>query len=564
MARPVNSYVRPLKRWLGAVALTLMATGAAAQINSQADVQFGSASQTDPHPTTYTWDGKKEPVLEPGNSYFVFYYTGTVNPDARVPEDVIIERIAVPMKDWETSQKWLTAKLKSFYETTKNLPLNSLRELSGEAPISSTIPNAAPNGAAATQQGMGMGMQQGMPGDPNMGMMDPSGMNSPYGAPNAGGYPGAQGGMSPYGQPQGGYPQQPGQMMGQPGMGQPMGMDASGQMGQPGQPGPMGQPGMDPNMMDPTMTTDMMASTPGNLGGAANALSTAAGFNTQAAAEWTIYYDQLVLWQYYCARQLLNKMDQDLLEQGAADGEGTTGTPGAAGTSTTPGVGQRNQVGVLEMLSAAKPGEAGKSTLSAIKKRTTRPSLSGQSGSLGAGSTLSPMGGPAGDPMSADMPMGAPATNMTMGAEAMMGDLGNLGGPAQAGVREAFSPWQDFLNSERVDKYRQAFQSAAEEKEQDLYNSFIEMINRIDQRELAQERYNQWVQDNKKELGEFAENWRKVDSGETFMLDDTLYLVTKEPLESVPINGVNVLKGDQLTPQDLLNEDGSLKKPKID
>src|SRR5690606_38989245 len=37
-------------------------------------------------------------------------------------------------------------------------------------------------------------------------------------------------------------------------------------------------------------------------------------FDPQVAAEWTFYYDQLVLWQYYCARVLLRDMDQELLE----------------------------------------------------------------------------------------------------------------------------------------------------------------------------------------------------------------------------------------------------------
>ena len=70
-----------------------------------------------------------------------------------------------------------------------------------------------------------------------------------------------------------------------------------------------------------------------------------------------------------------------------------------------------------------------------------------------------------------------------------------------------------------------------------------------------------WLDTKRKELSEFADSWQKVDKGDSFMIDNTLYLVTKEPSDAIPLNGVNVIKSERLTPQDLLNEDGSMKQP---
>jgi len=141
--------------------------------------------------------------------------------------------------------------------------------------------------------------------------------------------------------------------------------------------------------------------------------------------------------------------------------------------------------------------------------------------------------------------------------------LGGQGTKATA-TREEFSPQEDFLHPDRNLIDRKKFQQAATEKEDDLYKTFLDMIDRIKTREDDQKSYDAWRKDKQAEMTEFAKSWRKVEEGDTFMIKDNLYLVTKEPLDSIPLNGVNILKGEQLTPQDLLNPDGTIKQPKAD
>jgi hypothetical protein len=237
------------------------------------------------------------------------------------------------------------------------------------------------------------------------------------------------------------------------------------------------------------------------------------GFDPRAAAEWTFYYDQLVLWQYYCARILLHDQEESLLEEGA---------------------GGDDAAGQVEEGAGGPPAGSVAATI-ASRERSRSPNA-------GVGTSF--------------------IDEQSGGFYAKKAAAGAKPGDAME-VREQFDAEADYADPERVMAHHRKFIDAATLNEESLYANFIDMITRIDQRELGQEKYTQWLEAKQKDIFSFADSWRQVEEGETLMVDDSLFLVTREPLESVPIDSINVLKNEQLTPQDLLNPDGTVKKAEI-
>jgi len=292
----------------------------------------------------------------------------------------------------------------------------------------------------------------------------------------------------------------------------------------------------------------------GGRAGAAGGASGVGAFDPRAAAEWTFYYDQLVLWQYYCARNLLNNEETGLLETNLP-----TPTPAPGLTSAQPTPLPAEPVSSIDIASTIRPGETGKEPIKVLQYQTN-PEVGGVSGaSYGGGRSF----------MSRDIIRGpgqfGRQSRSVGGSYRASGARGRAGaGGPEAAVRVVFNPEEDYNNPDRNLAYRKEFLKAVENKEQNIYKLFMDMITRIDQREINQERYQDWENNKRQELINFAESWRKVEEGDTFMVKDNLYLVTQEPLDSVPINGVNIVRGERLTPQDILEEDGSLKQPKVD
>jgi hypothetical protein len=48
--------------------------------------------------------------------------------------------------------------------------------------------------------------------------------------------------------------------------------------------------------------------------------------------------------------------------------------------------------------------------------------------------------------------------------------------------------------------------------------------------------------------------------GDSLIIDNTLFMITEEPMESPPSDAINVVRSQRLTPQDLLNADGSVRQ----
>lgn len=141
---------------LGGLALFLLSGAPAAAQQVQANVEFSNVSQTDPHPVTYSWtwpNGQKSAAIDPTH-YYTYFYTGSIDPDARVTKETKIERIPVTMEEWEANRKWIVLKLKYYYQITKSQPLTAMNEMSGDA--SAPVLTLSPQGTAVPGNGMNM------------------------------------------------------------------------------------------------------------------------------------------------------------------------------------------------------------------------------------------------------------------------------------------------------------------------------------------------------------------------------------------------------------------------
>lgn len=489
-------------------ALASLCGSVAVAQSTLADLEYSLSSPKDPHPVTYLWNGEARVVKEPGPNFYYFFYTGVVGDDARVGEDVKIERIPVSLDEWTANRRYLIAKLTLYYQLTNNQTPTALRDLTSEAPVEAeATPTADQSGTFPSDPNA---LQGTFPGDPNAGLT-PSDPNAGFG----GGGPASMPGL-PGGDPNFGMQQQPQSSAFMPGMGMPAG-------------GALGSAG-------------------GFVGSAgANA------FNPRAAAEWTFYYDQYVLWQYYCARVLL-KQEEDLLDpEGglAAQEEADSGT-GSAGATSARGGRQTNPL--LAQAAQSGPVQSGGSISDILANRPT-----GGGGGQGGGGIGGFIDSSTGDFYAQ---RGA-ASTPGLGAAGPGGNelLDQDGKPI---LRQQFDPQADWARGTYDTEERDRFIDAAQQTEQDLYRSFIEMINRIDEREINNEQYQEWLQTKRQQVFNYAESWRQLSEGDSKMIDDRLYLITDEPLEAVPADTINVQRAAQLTPQDLLDAEGTLRKPAVE
>lgn len=259
-----------------------------------------------------------------------------------------------------------------------------------------------------------------------------------------------------------------------------------------------------------------------------------AGIDPRAAAEWDFYLDQFVLWQFYCRRVLLNDRDAP---RASSSSEDLQRTMDRQALSSIEGIDVDKVLDEADKLrkaqaDGAKPGGPGGTA------RT--PSRLG-GGGAGGGFNVQLA------PNSARAQQGAqPQTPQQMAA---------------ASLAMKFDP--DAIHSDPtvMSKYRDEFIKLAEAREKLAMNVFTDMLTSIDKRKNELDRYNEWLTTKQNDLLDFARAWAKVQTGERVNLDQTFYLITKEPLDSVPNDARNVIRRDVLTPQDLIRKDGRLKGP---
>ena len=104
---------------------------------------------------------------------------------------------------------------------------------------------------------------------------------------------------------------------------------------------------------------------------------------------------------------------------------------------------------------------------------------------------------------------------------------------------------------------------AAENQARDLderhHETILAYFRGLDERENQRLRYQEWLTDRQKETIEYADNWTKRFDGSQVKIEGTLYLISPKPLSRIPRDSVNLVT-DKLTPYDLLNADGTLKR----
>ena len=106
-------------------------------------------------------------------------------------------------------------------------------------------------------------------------------------------------------------------------------------------------------------------------------------------------------------------------------------------------------------------------------------------------------------------------------------------------------------------------------------NVYQDVIKKVQTTTRQQEDYKNWLDDREREIINFAEDWRHNYDGTQVSIGDTVYLVRTpkhkakldaqgRPIEEyIPTNAVviDVPQEKVVTPFDLINKDGTLKKP---
>lgn len=222
-----------------------------------------------------------------------------------------------------------------------------------------------------------------------------------------------------------------------------------------------------------------------------------AGVDPRAVAEWSFYLDQVVLWQFYCRRVIVND----------------------------------------------RRAASANSSERVLQRRADRAALEGFEGDTDA---------------------------VLDETERLREEEGELEGGGQPDANDntpvvatVFEPEFIFDDPMIIDKYRNEFVELAEHREERAYNMFSGMLDGIRARETEFARYEDWLAGKQRELIEFARAWGKVQAGQRVTFDDTFYLITDEPLRSVPEDSRNVIRAEVLTPQDLIRSDGRLKGPQF-
>ena len=270
----------------------------------------------------------------------------------------------------------------------------------------------------------------------------------------------------------------------------------------------------------------------------------AGSVDPRAAAEWVFYYDQFVLWQYYCRRVLLNE-------------------PEAVNAS---------------------------SSRDKLQLESDRKALEGLGGDVNVNDVLKEVEGlrKAGSEQS-DTPKGGkgakPGKGGTSRAQAKLGGAkkGGGGGAKKGGggggisknkpttevevqVATQFDPDQDYADPNHNSVFRDEFISLSKTREKHSTDIFNKMLARIDDRAQEMQRYEDWLSDRRSQLHEFTQAWGKVKTGDNVYFDDIFYILVNSDteIESPDYTTLIIPVRQAATPQDLIEPDGRLKKPKVD
>lgn len=111
-----------------------------------------------------------------------------------------------------------------------------------------------------------------------------------------------------------------------------------------------------------------------------------------------------------------------------------------------------------------------------------------------------------------------------------------------------------------LDHMHRVMEDKAQEKAKEDSDRSREFVARLNARKERRFRYREWLSDRTTEIRKLAADYRKRLAGEQFEIDGVVFLVTDKPVEHIPLGAVNIVT-ERLTPYDLLDEQGRLKKP---
>ncbi|MCX7014783.1 MAG: hypothetical protein NTW86_19915, partial [Candidatus Sumerlaeota bacterium] len=139
-----------------------------------------------------------------------------------------------------------------------------------------------------------------------------------------------------------------------------------------------------------------------------------------------------------------------------------------------------------------------------------------------------------------------------MATQSLGGALAAPISPPAAGTFEA-----------EVNAMYRIFQDCAYAVDAQDHDTHFGFISRLKDRQDARNRYAEWLHDRHSLVTDFVHDWAKKYNGQEFDVDGVEYLVTeygeKEP--NVGPNSRNLVIDKVVTPYDLLNDDGTLKRP---
>lgn len=111
-----------------------------------------------------------------------------------------------------------------------------------------------------------------------------------------------------------------------------------------------------------------------------------------------------------------------------------------------------------------------------------------------------------------------------------------------------------------ADQMYHVMESWAERKAARDSDESRNIVARLDERKQRRFQYRQWLDDRATDIRKLAEAYHRRLTGRRVDVDGTEILITPQPMSNIPLNAINVVS-DKLTPYDLIDHEGRLKKP---
>lgn len=274
----------------------------------------------------------------------------------------------------------------------------------------------------------------------------------------------------------------------------------------------------------------------------------------EVAAEWVFYYDQFVLWQYYCRRVLLDQEDAKLASSTAEEIDERKDREFLRKYSKQYDLEGLDVDDIIELVELERD-----------QIEDEENEAEGRGGRRGKGKGKGK--GKFGRDSSRDKD-GKDKKDKRRKKSSKSKDRGKNSGKGGGAKRSGFGDEEgtvfeaglDFEDPERLNRYYTEFLYLADRREEFARRIYIAMVNDIEARKSDRVRLADWRSRKANDLGEFVEAWDNVQSGESVAVGDTFFLITDKPVESIPEESRNILVRRVMTPQDLMDENGKLKE----